>query len=350
MSFLLLALLACSPDADTGRDPRRPRDTGSPPEDSPPVTAWDGCVPGDPEAVPLAGTLPSAPLQGGVPASGEVVFANCGAETWVATPADAVEGHKVGHDLPREWAVWEVTRVALPADVPPGHRVRIPITVVPPETTGDYPYQWSLLDEWVRWIEDPSPVRLLEVQGARTFDLHGRDAWVLPEEPVDGPAMDLLALQYIVIHYNGDTEDFDGDDDVYTDDDFARRLQDSQHYYLGSRGYSYGYNTVVAPDGDAWEVRGTTFQSAANGCEEVNVPGYAIQVPTSTPDTPPTDAQILGVRQAVARIRAEVVRAGSREHLELVGHCDVRPLCDGSGTSCPGDALYAALLAGELEP
>jgi hypothetical protein len=183
-----------------------------------------------------------------------------------------------------------------------------------------------------------------------TFAFHPRDEWQSGAEPVTGPSADLLTLRYITIHYNGSSADLDGDDGVYQDADYAELLRAMQSSYLSSRGYSLGYNSGIAPNGDEWEIRGLDIRSAANGCTEVNLPGYAIQVTVPEIDAPPTAEQILGVRQAVARVRAAAAAAGNLDPLELNGHRDVRPLCGTGGTACPGEPLAGLLAAGELEP
>jgi hypothetical protein len=199
-------------------------------------------------------------------------------------------------------------------------------------------------------LADGAPIELPSHDAASVFDLHPRDDWQLPSQPVTGPSFDLLALRYITIHYNGDTRDLDGGDDVYQDSDYAELLRVMQSSYLETRGYSLGYNSGIAPDGDEWEIRGLDIRSAANGCTEVNVPGFAIQVTVTAPDAAPTAEQILGVRQAVARVRAAAQAAGNPDHLELNGHRDVRPLCGTGGTACPGDALAGLIASGQLEP
>src|SRR5688572_28804942 len=127
-------------------------------------------------------------------------------------------------------------------------------------------------------LADGGSVEMPPPDAAAVFDLHPRGDWQLPSQPVTGPSLDLLALRYITIHYNGDTRDLDGADDVYQDDDYAELLRVMQSSYLETRGYSLGYNSGIAPDGDEWEIRGLDLRSAANGCTEVNVPGFAIQV------------------------------------------------------------------------
>lgn len=98
-------------------------------------------------------------------------------------------------------------------------------------------------------------------------------------------------------------------------------------------------------------IRGLDFEAAANGCNEVNEPSYAIQVPTTSPEANPTPAQVEGARAAILRVRQAAAAAGNPSFLYINGHRDVRPLCDGlSGTACPGEPLYALILAGSLEP
>jgi hypothetical protein len=182
------------------------------------------------------------------------------------------------------------------------------------------------------------------------LSFHSVDEWELASQPVTGTAMDLLALRYITIHYNGATQDLDGADGVYQDDDFAQILRGMQSSYLSTRGYSLGYNSAIAPDGDEWEIRGLALRNAANGCTAVNVPGYAIQVTLPHPLAEPTDAQIFGARLAISRVRDIARAAGNPDHLELNGHGDVRALCGDGGTACPGAALRELIASGALDP
>lgn len=182
------------------------------------------------------------------------------------------------------------------------------------------------------------------------LDFHPVDEWELASQPVTGPAMNLLALRYITIHYNGATQDLDGADGVYQDADFAEVLRGMQSSYLSTRGYSLGYNSAVAPDGDEWEIRGLGFQTAANGCTAVNAPGYAIQVTLPHPLAEPTAEQIFGTRLVISRVRDIARAAGNTDHLELNGHGDVRALCGDGGTACPGAALRELIASGALEP
>ena len=332
-------------------------DTGEDPDDG---LAWEGdlapypgCEDGDPPATPLSWTSPPATVAAGAVVSGEVVFANCSGGAWPAALSDdAPSGVKLGAATSTVWEAWGRPRVALPVDVPPDHAVRVAIDAVAPLTSGPYTWQWQLVDEWVAWLDAPTPALEVEVTGGYgPFWVHGREEWEADGYAVDGPTMDLSALEYVTIHYTGATIDLDGDDDVYTADDMVRLLRDTQAYYVDARGYSIGYNSAIGLDGDEWEARGADFRSAANGCADVNRKGYAILVPTPSPEAAPTGAQVEGIRAAVLRVRASAAAAGNPRHLSINGHRDVRPLCgDGGATACPGEPLYSLLLDGALEP
>ena len=178
--------------------------------------------------------------------------------------------------------------------------------------------------------------------GPSPYAFHPREAWQLEEQPIRGPQMDLLALRYITLHYNGDTRNLDGD--------YAEVLRAMQNSWVTGRDYSLGYNSGIAPNGDEWEIRGLDYRSAANGCQEVNVPSYAIQITVPNPEAPPTDAQIEGARQAIARVRAAAAAAGNEHTLYLNGHGEVRPLCGIGGTSCPGEPIRELIASDALEP
>jgi hypothetical protein len=316
------------------------------------VAAYPGCVAGDPGAKLLSQVSPAGPVGAGAGVSGEVVFANCESTTWVVAPdVAALSGVKLGSTSGTVADTWGAARVLLPADVPPGHAVRVRWSATAPLVNGPHPWQWRLVDEWVRWIGDPTPMVYVEVTGGYgPFDVHSRAEWEEASMPVDGPDMDLSALEFITIHYNGVIEDLDGDDDVYQDADAIDRIRNVQSYSIATNdGVSAGYNSYIAPDGDEWEIRGHDIRNAASGCLDVNIPGYTLVIPTTSPDAAPTGAQIEGAKAAILRIRAAAAAAGNTNFLSLNGHRDVAPTC-GLGTSCPGEPLYALLGAGLLEP
>lgn len=183
-----------------------------------------------------------------------------------------------------------------------------------------------------------------------TFKFHPVTAWQLPSQPIrSGSAMSISSLRYITIHYNGGNLDLDGKDNVYQDSDFIQILRNTQNGYLTSRGYSLGYNSAIAPNGDEWEIRGLRYRCAANGCTAVNKPGYAIIIMLPSITATPTQAQIQGALAAIARVRAAVKAAGNPHTLTINGHRDVRPLCGSGGTACPGDKLYQLIKNGTLK-
>ncbi|MCB9641439.1 MAG: N-acetylmuramoyl-L-alanine amidase [Myxococcales bacterium] len=179
---------------------------------------------------------------------------------------------------------------------------------------------------------------------------HPVTSWQTASQPVtSGSRMNILDLRYITLHYNGGNLDLDGSDNVYQDADFVQILRNMQNSYLVSRGYSLGYNSAIAPDGDEWEIRGLTYRSAANGCTSVNRPGYTIIIPVSTVTTPLNAAQIQGVKAAIARVRAAAKAAGNNNTLTINGHRDVRPLCGNGGTACPGNSIYGLIQNGTFK-
>jgi|GEM_PF-6919559 hypothetical protein len=340
-----------SDGSDSLRDSAPPADTGL--VWSGDLAPYGGCEPGDPPARLLSELAPTGPVTAGGVVSGEVVFANCEGATWVAaTTEDAATGVKLAPVSETVMGQWSRPRVRLPADVPPGYAVRVRWEATAPLTNGLQGWQWQLVDEWVRWIESPTPRHAIEVSGGYgPFTVHPREDWEESAYPVDGPDMDLRDLEYITLHYNGVAADLDGDDDVYTDDDTVEDLRNTQTYTLGSTGYSSGYNVEIAPDGDEWEIRGYDIRNAASGCVEVNQPGFTLRISTASPEAAPTPAQIEGARAAILRIREAAAAAGNPNFLYLNGHRDVRPLCeDGGGTACPGEPIYALLLEGRFEP
>ena len=315
------------------------------------LAPYAGCAAGDSVKV-LAQTTPTGPVAAGATVLGELVLANCEAATWIAaTSEDAVAGVKLGSTSATVTDTWGRARVLLPADVPPSVAVRLRWTATAPLVNGPHPWEWRLVDEWVRWIGEPTPLVSVEVAGGYgPFTVHHRDEWEEPGLRVEGPDMRLDWLEFVTIHYNGVAEDLDGDDDVYQDADAIDRIRNTQEYsYYTNDGVSAGYNSYIALDGDEWEVRGHDIRNAASGCPDANYPGYTIIIPTVTPEAPPTAAQVEGAKAAIHRIREQAAASGNPNTLYLNGHRDVAPLC-GLGTDCPGEPIYALLSAGSLEP
>ena len=73
-----------------------------------------------------------------------VTLTNNGASTW--SPESQF---RLGSVNPVDNTTWSLSRVELPADVPPGTSVTIPFNVVAPATAGTYNFQWRMLHDAV---------------------------------------------------------------------------------------------------------------------------------------------------------------------------------------------------------
>lgn len=99
------------------------------------------------------------------------------------------------------------------------------------------------------------------------------------------------------------------------------------------------YNFAVCQHGYVLEGRGIGFRTGANGNQELNRKHYAVLVMIgSSGDTQPSEAAITALREVILYLREH--GAGN----EIKGHRD------GYATDCPGDALYALVKSGKLEP
>jgi hypothetical protein len=94
------------------------------------VTSYT-CPSGATAAVFVSENAPPATMEPYAPLYATITFANCSGQTWTATAAGAPTGHKLGFDAPRDYDTWGSSRIALPADVPNGSAVTIPIRVAP---------------------------------------------------------------------------------------------------------------------------------------------------------------------------------------------------------------------------
>lgn len=99
------------------------------------------------------------------------------------------------------------------------------------------------------------------------------------------------------------------------------------------------YNFLVCKHGYVYEGRGYGKRTGANGNQDLNRAHYAVcALLGSSGDTEPTDEMAQAIREVVYGLREH--GAGN----EIKGHRD------GYATSCPGDALYALVKSGKLEP
>lgn len=99
------------------------------------------------------------------------------------------------------------------------------------------------------------------------------------------------------------------------------------------------YNFLVCKHGYVYEGRGYGKRTGANGNQDLNRAHYAVcALLGSSGDTEPTGEMVQAIREVVYGLREH--GAGN----EIKGHRD------GYATSCPGDALYALVKSGKLEP
>lgn len=97
-----------------------------------------------------------AAINGSSPLETSETFANCGEQAWDAT-------WHLGAVSPSDDGVWSAGRVALPNVVEPGYAITIPIHGRSPSVLASYPYRWSLVQDGVGPIDEPSPTRSINV-------------------------------------------------------------------------------------------------------------------------------------------------------------------------------------------
>ena len=74
--------------------------------------------------------------------TGFVTMRNIGTEAWAAAG-----GYKLGSQSPQDNVVWGSNRQPLPADVPPGAEVTIPLALTAPGTVGRKPCDWKMVQD-----------------------------------------------------------------------------------------------------------------------------------------------------------------------------------------------------------
>lgn len=115
-------------------------------------------------AVFVTETAPPATMAPYAALYATITFANCTGQTWTATAAGAPTGYKLGFDAPRDYDTWGSSRLALPADVPSGNAVTIPVRGRASPLTGPQAYGWAILHEGVAWLASSSPTHSIDVQ------------------------------------------------------------------------------------------------------------------------------------------------------------------------------------------
>jgi hypothetical protein len=134
---------------------------------APPVAPY-ACAPGSPEAVFVSETAPPATVAPWSRPFATVVFANCGTTTWTAAAPSAATGVKLGPAAPHDAETWTPSRMALPADVPPGNSVTVVVPVHVGPLTGAHAYAFELVREGVAWLGQPSPTHMIDIETAPT--------------------------------------------------------------------------------------------------------------------------------------------------------------------------------------
>jgi hypothetical protein len=122
------------------------------------------CPPSSPEAVFVGETMPPSTVPAWSRPFASVAYANCGTTTWTVAAANAPTGVKLGPAAPHDAETWTPSRIALPADVPPGHSVSIVVPMHVPPLTGLHDYAFELVREGVAWLGQPSPTHILDIE------------------------------------------------------------------------------------------------------------------------------------------------------------------------------------------
>lgn len=171
---------------------------------------------------------------------------------------------------------------------------------------------------------------------------HRRSAWIGDAPTITGPAFNWDRIDFVVIHYPGHGGVPDGDPGENANDlpGFIRRSQEAA---VRTRGYSYYYGILVDWLGGTWEVRGDTFQNAANAPSAFNQRSIAIQAMIDVGDTT-TEYADAAIADLVAQIRA------IRPNVKVIPHQDgVKHFANATATACCGSPLIAKVRSGLFE-
>lgn len=114
----------------------------------------------------------------------------------------------------------------------------------------------------------------------------------------------------------------------------------NSHLANKAEGYSdVAYNWAVCNHGVIFEGRGLGKRTGANGSQPLNRAHYAILWMGGTKGVvTPSAAAVTAIQEVIRYLR------GHGTGTDIKGHRD------GYATSCPGDALYALVKSGKLEP
>ena len=85
----------------------------------------------------------------GTPQQASVTMVNTGTESWSAN-----RGVRLGSQSPQDNQVWGLSRVELPADVPPGDAVTFGFAIAATAGGARRPFQWRMVRDGVAWFGD----------------------------------------------------------------------------------------------------------------------------------------------------------------------------------------------------
>lgn len=150
------------------------------------------------------------------------------------------------------------------------------------------------------------------------------------------PAADMPEALGVKIHYEGTLVP------KVDHAECAERWKRIRANHLANEKENYvdvAYNLAVCQHGHVFEGRGAGKRPGANGSFGLNSSHYAVLVMIgSEGETEPTPEAVGATREVIHYLR----QRGAEK--EILGHRD------GYATACPGDALYALVKSGELEP
>ncbi len=154
-----------------------------------------------------------------------------------------------------------------------------------------------------------------------------REYWTEPGYPITGPAPK-QATTLAVCHWSGS-------DSIPTDK--VSWLRSMQRDYVDNRGYSLGYWALVCQTGDAYQIRGNDFNSAANKGDKVSGNANDWTAPILFDVRYGEFASIQAIATAKRLWRSWGVTGRPVPHSDL------------DYTQCCGDALRVQIDAGEFD-
>ena len=81
-----------------------------------------------------------------------VTLLNSGDNIWRAS-----ESYQLGSQSPENNFIWGMNRVSLPQDVAPGEQVTFNFTITAPSNSGQYDFQWKMIQDGVEWFGEATP-------------------------------------------------------------------------------------------------------------------------------------------------------------------------------------------------